>query len=275
MRLLVLFFLTLPAAAFAQSLRLVTYNIRYDNPQDGENAWEKRREFLCQQMEFYGPDVIGVQEAMHHQLEYMAGKMPAYRFVGVGRDDGEQGGEYSAIFYRTGRLELLDSGTFWLSPTPREPSKGWDAAMNRVCTYALLRDSASRQAFWVFNTHFDHIGKQARESSARLILEQIARRNKAGLPVALIGDLNAEPQEAPIAVLRETLADARDLSRAPAFGPEGTFNGFDFHQPVRRRIDYIFVSPGVRVLKHAVLSDNRECRYPSDHLPVLAEVEMR
>ena len=147
-------------ALSGQPLRVLTYNIRYDNPQDGENAWEKRRDFLCGQLEFYGPDVVGVQEALHHQLMYMNEKMPGFRYVGAGRDDGGTAGEYSAIFYRAGRLELLDSGTFWLSPTPEKPSKGWDAALNRVCTFALLRDTASGQTWWIFNTHFDHIGKE-------------------------------------------------------------------------------------------------------------------
>ncbi|MFN8301558.1 MAG: endonuclease/exonuclease/phosphatase family protein [Saprospiraceae bacterium] len=271
-----LFFLlcfTVAGVSAAQSTRFLTYNIRYDNPGDGDDAWPKRREFLAAQIGFYAPDVFGIQEGLHHQVEFLAQQLPQYAWVGAGRDDGRQAGEYSALFYRRDRFQLLDSGTFWLSETPGQPSKGWDAALNRVCTYALLRDSATGQQLWVFNTHFDHMGQEARRQSAALIIQKIREKNPENKPVVVMGDFNAEPSEAPVAVMKNTLIDTREASETPAFGPSGTFNGFKFREPVTRRIDYIFAGgTGLRVLRHAVLSDSKDCHYPSDHLPVLTDI---
>lgn len=267
--------LTLLAAyvLHAQPLTVLTYNIRFDNPADGDDAWPKRRDFLAAQLRFHAPDVFGIQEGLHSQVSWLETALPAYARVGVGRDDGREGGEYSAIFYRRDRFRALQSGTFWLSPTPDTPSRGWDAALPRVCTYALLRDSLNGRSVWVFNTHFDHIGVEARRNSAALILQKINEKNPEGLPVVVMGDFNAEPGEAPVATLKTALADAREQSAEPPFGPDGTFNAFKFHEPVTRRIDYVFVSAGrLKVLKYAVLSDSRDCHYPSDHLPVLARL---
>ncbi len=272
----ILFFLlcfALPAAATAQPLRFLSYNIRYDNPGDGDDAWPKRRDYLAAQIGFYAPDVFGIQEGLHHQVEFLAQQLPQYAWVGAGRDDGRQAGEYSALFYRRDRFRLLDSGTFWLSETPGQPSKGWDAALNRVCTYALLRDSVTGQQLWVFNTHFDHIGQEARRQSAALIIQKIGEKNPENKPVVVMGDFNAEPSEAPVATMKNALTDTQEASETPAFGPSGTFNGFKFHEPVTRRIDYIFAGgTGLRVLRHAVLSDSKDCHYPSDHLPVMADI---
>ena len=263
-----------PTLAQAQpKLTALTYNIRYDNPGDGEDAWPKRRDFLAGQLRFHAPDIFGIQEGLHRQLEYLSEQLPAYTRVGVGRDDGKQGGEYSALFFLKKRFGLLASGTFWLSETPDTVSKGWDAALPRVCTFAHLHDSLSGKKLWVFNTHFDHIGKEARRRSAELILLKIKEKNTANEPVVLMGDFNAEPQEEPVAVLTHELRDARSMSLEPPFGPEGTFNAFKFNEPVKRRIDYIFLNEkGLKVLQHAVLSDSRDCHYPSDHLPVLARL---
>jgi len=272
----ILFFLlcfALPAAATAQPLRFLTYNIRYDNPGDGEDAWPKRRDFLVGQLRFHAPDIFGIQEGLHRQVEHLSEQLPAYTRVGVGRDDGKQSGEYSALFFQKKRFGLLASGTFWLSETPDTASKGWDAALPRVCTFARLHDSLSGKKLWVFNTHFDHIGKEARRRSAELILLKIKEKNTAGEPVLLMGDFNAEPEEEPVAVLTRELQDARSVSTEPPFGPEGTFNAFNFYDPVRRRIDYIFLNEkALKVRQYAVLSDSRDCHYPSDHLPVLARL---
>ncbi|MEZ4964923.1 MAG: endonuclease/exonuclease/phosphatase family protein [Saprospiraceae bacterium] len=255
-----------------QEMTFLTYNIRYDNPGDGADAWPVRRDFLAAQLRFHAPDVFGIQEGLLHQLEYLDAALPVYTRVGQGRD-ADGGGEYSALYFRRDRFGLLDSGTFWLSETPEKPSKDWDAALNRICTYAHLHDSLSGKTLWVFNTHFDHIGKEARKQSAALILKKIAEKNPGGEPAVLMGDLNAEPEEAPIAVLKEKMKDAREISKEPPFGPVGTFNGFKFHEPVTRRIDYIFTT-GMSVRQYAVLSDALDCHYPSDHLPVLARVEL-
>jgi len=258
-----------------QSVTFLTYNLRYDNPADCEDAWPVRRDFLAGQLRFHRPDVFGIQEGLHRQLEYLQEQLPPYSRVGVGRDDGRQAGEYSALFYRTDRFRALESGTFWLSETPDTVSKGWDAALPRICTWALLEDTATRERMWVFNTHFDHIGRVARRKSAELLVQKINEKNTAGDPVVLMGDFNSEPAEEPIQVLRAALHDARAHSLEPPFGPDGTFNGFKFHEPVTRRIDYIFVNDGLRVGQYAVLSDARNCHYPSDHLPVLARCQLR
>jgi len=268
-------FLFLPFTANTQAtLTAITYNIRFDNPGDGEDAWPLRREQLAAQLRFYAPDVFGIQEGLHRQVEYLSEQLPAFARVGGGRDDGKEAGEYSALYFRTARFGLLESGTFWLSETPGVPSKGWDAALPRVCTYAHLYDSLAAKKVWVFNTHFDHVGKEARLRSAELILLKIKNLNNENEPAILMGDFNSEPTEAPALLLSRALMDTRAVSQEPAFGPEGTFNAFKFHEPAKRLIDYIFINGnGIRVKQHAVLSDSRNCHYPSDHLPVLARME--
>lgn len=252
----------------------MTYNIRYDNPKDGEDNWHKRKEWLAAQVRFYGPMVLGIQEGLHHQVIYLDEQLPNYKYVGVGRDDGKQEGEYSAIYYNNSKLEVLKSGTFWLSETPEKPSKGWDANIKRICTYALLQHKESKKKFWVFNTHFDHRGKQARKESAKLILEKIASINEGQLPVILMGDFNATINDQPIITIKEKMRDTYDISSTPPFGPEGTANGFDFNKSVIKRIDYIFVRNS-KVTKYAILSDSKNLHYPSDHLPVFAEVVIK
>jgi endonuclease/exonuclease/phosphatase family metal-dependent hydrolase len=257
-----------------QSLRCLTYNIRYDNPSDGEDAWPKRRAFLAAQIRFHAPDVFGIQEGLLRQVNYLKETLPEFAMVGVGRDDGKEAGEFSALFYRIERFKLLDSGTFWLSSTPEKPSKGWDAALERICTWALLLDKRSHKKVWVFNTHYDHIGKLARQASSELILKQIATKNTKNDAVVVMGDLNSEPDDTPITTFKTQLLDTKEASLAPAFGPSGTFNAFEFHKPVTRRIDYIFMGKGkFKVKQYAVLSDSKDCHYPSDHLPVLAVLD--
>ncbi len=273
-RLIFALYISLPAILNAQgAFTALTYNIRYDSPDDGDDAWSKRRDFLAGQLRFHAPDVFGIQEGLLHQLQYLDGQLPEFARVGVGRDDGDQAGEFSALYYRKSRFGLMASGTFWLSDTPDTVSKGWDAALPRICTFARLYDSVARKKLWVFNTHFDHVGKTARRESAALILNKIAEMNIAHEAVILMGDLNAEPEETPVVLISKEMQDARQTSEALPFGPAGTFNGFRFNEPVTRRIDYIFVDNKLIVLQYAVLSDSRDCHYPSDHLPVLARME--
>ena len=258
----------------AQQVKVLTYNIRFDNPGDSLDAWPHRKEYLIRQIAFYAPDVFGTQEGLVHQLEAMDEGLPGYAFFGKGRDRGDRSGEYSAVFYNTSSLVLEREGMFWLSPTPDVPSKGWDAALNRICTYGRFRMSEGGRRFYLFNTHFDHLGEAARMHSVRLILEKIREINTDGLPVVLTGDLNLEPDSGPIRELAAQMEDTRILAGDRAFGPEGTFNGFDCTQPATRRIDYIFCSPGdFRVLRQATLSETTGRGYPSDHFPVWAELE--
>jgi len=276
MRAWILFLFYFPIAintCLGQNLKLMTYNIRFDNPDDGENRWDLRKKYLCKLIEFHSPDIIGTQEGLTHQLNYLDSALTGYTYIGVGRDDGKKKGEYCAIFYDQKVLKLLMHATFWLSERPDTISKGWDAALPRICTYAKFQRIADGKKFWVFNTHFDHIGELARKYSASLILEKIETLNKKVLPVFLLGDFNLEPETEPVQLISSFLNDSKFAATEIDYGPEGTFNGFNFNQPVNKRIDYIFADKlQIKVLKHAILNDSYNCHYPSDHLPVLSEI---
>lgn len=259
-------------------LRVMTFNIRYDTPSDGVNAWPNRRDWVASLVRFHGADVVGVQEALAHMLTDLDARLPGFARVGVGRADGRTRGEFSAILYRTDRLALLDSGTFWLSPTPEVAgSKGWDAAIERVATWARFRDRGTGCSHLHLNTHFDHMGEQARQESARLIRQRLGALAAGGLPIVVTGDLNAGPASAPYKILTSEsidgaappLVDAFSASRSGHYGPTSTWTAFRAIEP-GRRIDYVLVSPSLPVLAHGILPDSWEGRFPSDHLPVLA-----
>ena len=272
-----------PAAAQAISpappLRIMTFNIRLDLASDGPNAWPYRRDWVASLIRFHAADAVGVQEALAHMLTELDTRLPGFARVGVGRADGRAAGEFSAILYDTRRLELLDDGTFWLSPTPEVAgSKGWDAAIERVATWARFRDRRTGCSHLHLNTHFDHIGEQARQESARLIRTRLAAL-AGDLPVVVTGDLNADPRSVPYRIFTHDpiaggiapLVDAFDASRDGHYGPTSSWNAFQAIEP-GRRIDYILVSPRVPVLAHAILPDSWDNRFPSDHLPVLAVI---
>jgi len=257
----------------AQKLKLITYNIRLDIASDGENAWANRKEYWASQVSFYEPDIFGIQEALPHQVSDISTLLPKYSYVGTARD-GIGKGEASNIFFRNERFKVLQQNTFWLSETPDTISKGWDAALNRVCTYALFKDSITKQTFWVFNTHLDHIGELARTNSIQLILAKIKALNTQKYPVFFMGDFNSEPTEQRIINLKNEMNDSHDISEEKPFGPSGTFNGFRHQEAVTKRIDYIFLSKDnpFKVNKYAILSDSIDLKYPSDHLPVYIEL---
>jgi endonuclease/exonuclease/phosphatase family metal-dependent hydrolase len=258
--------------SFGQPLQVMTYNIRFDNPNDGENIWNLRKEVLAKQILFYSPDILGTQEGLYHQLKYLDSALVNYRYIGVGRDDGKQKGEYCAIFFNVQKFSLLEHSTFWLSETPNSISKGWDAVLERICTYALFKSNESNKIFWVFNTHFDHIGTEARQKSAELIWAKINEFNSNSYPVILLGDFNSTPTCKPIIFLSSVMQETFNAAGF-TFGPPGTFNGFDFCKPVTHHIDYIFASKfNITINSHNVLSDSYNCKYPSDHLPVLVKV---
>lgn len=265
---------TLDASPDAMApLRVISYNIRYNNPGDGINAWPERRARVAALLRFHDADLIGVQEALAGQIADLDAALPRHAWLGVGRDDGDTTGEYSAIFYRTDRLELLDEGTFWLSPTPSVPgSRGWDAAITRIATWARFRDLQSGTAFVHLNTHFDHVGTEARTESARLIVEWLGVVDGT-TPVVVTGDFNAAPDSPPYEVLTTALRDARVASEQEPYGPGGTFSSFDVTRPLGPRIDYVFVRGPVQVVQQATLTESTEARYPSDHLPVLADLQ--
>lgn len=257
----------------AQTIDVMTYNIRYDNPNDNPNHWDNRKDFLISQLNFYAPDVFGIQEGLINQLKDMDNGLEDYTYFGIGRDHGDERGEFTAIFYSKGNIELLKEGTFWLSTTPEVPSKDWDAALPRICTYGFFKDKESSARFFVFNTHFDHVGMQAREESAQLILQKIKELNPDNHPTVLMGDFNLESDSKGIQLIVQQMKDTHVEAGTNAFGPNGTFNRFDFSKPVDKRIDYIFVSNGFKVLKSAILSDSKDLRYPSDHLPVFSRLD--
>lgn len=256
-----------------QNLKIMTYNIRVDLAVDGDNDWSHRKDFFTSQIQFYQPDVFGIQEAAPNQVSDIAERLSQYSFVGIARE-GIGKGESSTIFYNRERLKILLNNTFWLSETPGEISLGWDAAYKRVCTYALFKDVKTKQLFWVFNTHLDHVGAQAKINGIKLILAKIKEVNNKNYSVIFTGDLNSEPESEGIFLLKKEMKDTRAISKILPFGPSGTFNGFKHNEPVTRLLDYIFISKdaGFKVEKFAVLSDSKDLRYPSDHLPVYVEL---
>jgi endonuclease/exonuclease/phosphatase family metal-dependent hydrolase len=255
------------------SLNIATFNIRYDNFWDGANAWWYRRDWVRQLIDQNKFDIVGIQEAKANQVDFLnAGRLD---YVGVGRDDGKRGGEFSPIFFDPKRFKPLKSGTFWLSSTPEIVSRGWDADNNRVCTWACFEDkkSPTKQHFFVFNTHLDNKGAVAREQSITLILQRI-HAIAGTTPFFLTGDFNLRPNTPGINRLSKELRNSRLVSETNPTGPFGTANGFDIKSPLKTRIDYIFVSPTVRVQRYAVVKEIRNGRYPSDHLPVVIGAEI-
>jgi endonuclease/exonuclease/phosphatase family metal-dependent hydrolase len=260
----------------AQNLKLMSYNIRFDNPLDGDNKWDLRKSFLAEQIQFYEPDIFGIQEGKLHQIQYLDSILTDFKYIGKGRDSSQTGGEYSALFYNDKKYKVVKQATFWLSETPDVVSKGWDAMLERICTYALFENQITKQRLYIFNTHFDHVGETARTKSAKLLIDKIATINSEKLPFVLMGDFNSQADSNAYLLLSNSYNDAKISSQSPAFGPSGTFNNFEFHKPVTLRIDYIFTSKdNIEVLKYAVLSDSKNCKYPSDHLPVYAAISMK
>lgn len=261
-----------------ETTRVMTYNIRYDNPADGDNAWPHRRASVAALLRFYNPDLSGLQEVTARQLADLKVDLPQYQFIGVGRDDGKQGGEFSPLVIRKSRYEVLESGTFWLSSTPSVPSTGWDAMLPRIASWARLEDRRTGASILALNTHWDHQGKTAREMSAREIRQFLQTHHQKCESLLMTGDLNARQSSAAYKALVTAgppdLVDTETISRTPPFGPPGTFNAFDIHHVETEAIDHIFVGTGVTVLRHGVLTQQDDGRLPSDHYPVLVDLDL-
>ena len=262
-----------------RTIRVMSFNIRYDEPKDGVNAWPNRKQKVADVIRFHKADLVGVQEALLRQLRDLETLLPDIAWCGVGRTDGKESGEYSAILYKKSRFQLQECKTFWLSETPDKPgSMGWDAAYPRVVTWAKFWDRLSKKTFFHFNTHFDHRGEKARAESSKLILTKIGEIAGSS-PFLLTGDLNVVEDSDGYRTLKNgnsitRLADARYASTHGHFGGDSTFNDWKELQP-GRKIDYVFVREGIRVNEHAALADRWNGLWASDHIPVLAEIEIR
>ncbi len=260
----------------AQEMRVMSYNIRYKNSSDSINGWEFRKENVAGLIRYHQADLVGVQEAQPDQIADLERLLPDFNWYGVPRVAGKSG-EYTAIFYRRKRFKLLESGTFWFSETPDvKESKSWDAMFPRTASWGRFSDNTSETEFYFFNTHLDHRGEIARQKSAEILHAQI-KAITGQKAVILTGDFNATPTSVAYQKMVEggKLMDSQAISETPHYGPVNTSSGFFVrNDPIKSRIDYIFVNKKVKVLEHATLTDQQEGRYYSDHLPVVAVVEV-
>lgn len=274
-RILITLLITLSISAIVNAqknapINVISYNIRLNVASDGVNAWPLRKDNVKALVKFYDAGILCVQEALPEQFDAIL-ENTDFDVVGAGRDDGKRKGEFAAVYFNKNRFVKKDGGIFWLSATPNVPSKGWDAALNRVCSWVKLYDKNNKKEFLVFNTHYDHVGVQARIESAKLIKQKI-QEIAPKLPVIFTGDLNVTPETEAIATIKSFLTDSKEVSVEAPYGPNGTFNAFNFNSPLKDRIDYIFVNKGFKVQKYAVLSDSKDQKYYSDHLPVFAKL---
>jgi endonuclease/exonuclease/phosphatase family metal-dependent hydrolase len=259
-------------AANSQQLIVGSFNIRYDNPGDTGNLWVNRSPICASLIRFHGFDILGTQEGLKNQLEDLQKQLPEYEYYGIGRDDGQSKGEHSAIFIRKERFRVLDKGDFWLSETPEKPGPGWDANLNRICSWLKLEDKKLKKTYYVFNVHYDHQGIKARVESSKLILQKI--KNIAGnKEVILTGDFNGNHQSEWYLEIEKSdkLKDVLFLT-SNAYRNTGSFNSFKQNNPSKDVIDHIFVTKGFKVKRYGILTDTYHGKYPSDHYPVLAEL---
>lgn len=258
-----------------EPIDVMSFNIRYATANDGENRWEARREMLFGLVREQNADVVGLQEALASQLDEIAAAVPAYGVLGVGRDDAARKGEYAAILYRRDRFHVAQSGTFWFSDTPEAvASKTWGNRITRICTWARLIDRDGT-AFWIYNVHLDHESQPSREKSAALLRQRIDARPFAAEPVIVTGDFNVGESNPALGAITAGGAFV-DSFRVlyPAERVAGTFTGFAFGKIGGDKIDYIFVQPSARVLAASIVRTSRDGRYPSDHFPVTARVQL-
>ena len=267
-------------------IRVMSFNIRYGTANDGENHWDKRKEFLLDTIKAYNPDLLGTQETLGFQKDFIAAAFPEYAWLGVGREDGKEQGEMTALFYRTARFEKISTGHFWLSETPDVAgSKSWDSSLPRMVSYVFLKDKQNAQGstFLFLNTHFDHRGEEARQESAKLIVAK-AKELAPDQPAILTGDFNAPVGSGPYTALfgtsdssTDTAARWIDTFRVAHPQPEekeGTFSGFKVTAQQGPRIDWIGCTSHWKVINASIDRTERDGRTPSDHFPVTAELKL-
>ena len=270
------FSILIPHEMLAQNTNISSYNIFYYTSPDDENSWEMRKEHVANIIRFHDISLWGSQEGEYNQLQDLR-EMLKQEFVGVARDDGDKEGEHSAIFYDPDLFRVLEHDTFWLSKTPDQPSMDWGVNFHRICTWGKFEHIGSGKEFYVYNVHFDHESQVARENSSRMVLEHIDENTDCDFPVIFMGDLNAVPGNKAYdkVIDHGRFNDAYDITELMPHGPTGTFNGFSFTRVPDRRIDYIFLTDDFKVKRYGVLTDSYNgLKYPSDHFPVLVEIEM-
>jgi len=253
-------------------LKVMTFNIRYGNADDGANKWENRKQLLFDVIKNYNPDVFGMQEALKFQIDEIIGQLPNYSFVGVGRDDGKEKGEFSPVLFSKERFKVDTTETFWLSDTPEIPgSKNWGNDITRICSWAKLTDKLTNKSFYFFNTHVDHISAESRVKSAQAIVSKIQQMNEL-LPVIVTGDFNTGEDDETIKTIKSSgLMDAYRILH-PKSDNEGTFHNFTGDDK-GVKIDFIFISRDFKILQSMIDKTNKDDHYPSDHFPVQAILE--
>lgn len=262
--------------SFAQQMNVATFNIRMKTDGDVGNLWQDRYTHLTDLIKFHEFEIFGVQEAFKEQLNDMSAKLPNFKYIGVGRDDGADKGEHSSIFYDTRRFEVGESGTFWLSATDtKTPNKGWDAALPRICTWGIFKDKKNGKKFIFMNTHFDHVGVEARKESAKLILTK-AKELAKNLPLILTGDFNIDENNEAFFTLSKSgvVEDTYDLAEI-VYEPNSSFNSWGKSIKEKGRIDHIFITKPFKVHKYGILTDTYMGKFPSDHFPVYVELNWK
>lgn len=268
------------AACASPPLLAMTYNIRLDTPADGDDAWPHRRNFLIGQIAVMRPELLGLQEVLPHQKRELETALPDYLFVGVGRDDGREQGEFAPLAIARRQFSVAGQGAFWLSPTPEVPSLGWDGAFKRMVTWARITRRADGAHLLVLNTHWDHVGTVARMHSGTMMLEWIVRNRRKGEEVIVMGDFNAEADDPSVRQLTAdpgdgaALVDALTASVMGSFGPKISFNGFDPFPKEGKLIDHVFTSPAIKVRAYGVIAQHENGRVASDHFPVVALLDL-
>ena len=256
-------------------MKVMSFNVRYDNPGDSLNNWKYRKERVIETIASNGADICGAQEVLANQLADLKAGLPQYSFVGVGREDGVSKGEHSAVLYKTERFNLVESGHFWLSETPEAVGlKGWDAACERIATWVVLEDKQSSKKMFFINTHFDHEGQVARRSSVALLLERFAAKS-GDMPAIITGDFNATPDSEVVKnmLVSGIVVDVKSLA-SEVTGPEWTYHEF-CGLPLERRtlIDYIFVNDKITATTFKTIFEDKD-GYLSDHNPIVAEIKL-
>ncbi|HCN82498.1 MAG TPA: endonuclease [Sphingobacteriaceae bacterium] len=258
----------------AQTFTVATYNLRYDNRSDSGNLWVNRAPVQANLIRFHDFDIFGIQEGLKNQIDDLSKALPQYSRYGIGRDDGKDAGEHSAIYYKKDKFKLLKSGDFWLSQTPDKPGKGWDATCcNRICSWVQLQDIPSKKKFYMFNVHFDHQGVVARVESAKLMIAKI--KAIAGTdPVLFTGDLNGGRESEWYKYIASSglVKDSHSLAQYP-YENNASFNSFRTPRGMEA-IDHIFLTKQFSVKKWGILTDTYFGKYPSDHFPVMAVVSL-